>query len=73
MAEVAAVAARRRWPALWRRRQLGGSAISAVAAVHLEVRWQHGGGGGNNVALAAAAWHMPTLILMVTMTTMIDY
>jgi hypothetical protein len=39
----------------------------------LEVLRQHGGGGNNNVALAVATWHMLTIILMVTMTTMIDY
>ncbi len=58
------------WQPRW---QLGGSAILAVAAAHLEVRWQHGGGGSINVALAAAAWHMLTIIAMITKTTMIDY
>jgi hypothetical protein len=71
-AEVAAAAAWRGWPAWQRRQQLGGSGILAVAAARLEVRRQRGSG-GNNVALAAAAWHMLTIIAMVTMTTMIDY
>jgi hypothetical protein len=39
----------------------------------LEVRQQRGGGSDNNVALAVAMWHMLTIILMVTMTMMIDY
>ncbi len=60
-------------PAWQRRRQLGRSAILAVAAAHLEVRRQRGGGGGNNGVFAAAAWRMLTIILIVTMMTMIDY
>jgi hypothetical protein len=44
-----------------------------VAAARLEVQRQHGGSGGNNAALAVAAWHMLTIIAMVTMTTIIDY
>ncbi len=67
------MAARRRQPAWRQRRQLGGSAILAVAAAHLEVRWQRGGRGGNNAVLAAAAWRMLTIIAMVTMMTIIDY
>jgi hypothetical protein len=66
-------AARRRRPAWQRRRQLSRSAISAVAAACLEVWRQHGGSGDSNVALAVATWHMLTMILMVTMTMMIDY
>ncbi len=72
-AEVAAAAARQRRPAWRQRRQLGRSAILAVAAAHLEVRWQRGSGGDNNAALAAAVWRMLIIIAMVTMMTMIDY
>ncbi len=73
MAEVA-VAAARLWRPAWRwSRQLGRSAILAVAAVRLEMRRQRGGGGGNNGVLAAAAWHMLIIFLIFTMTMMIDY
>ncbi len=70
---MAAAAARQQWPAWRRRQQIGGNAILAVAAACLEVRWQRGDDGGNNVALAATAWCMLTIILMVMMTRMIDY
>jgi hypothetical protein len=40
--EVAVAAAQRWWPAWQRRRQLGRSAILAVAAARLEVRRQRG-------------------------------
>ncbi len=50
MAEVAAAAAWRQWPAWQWRRQLGGSAILAVAAARVEVQQQRGGGDGNNGA-----------------------
>ncbi len=63
----------RRRPAWQRRRQLGGSAILAVAAVRLEMRWQHSGGSINSGALVAAAWHMLIIILILTMTMMTDY
>ncbi len=59
-------------PALQRRRQLGGSAILAIAAAHLEMRRQRGGGSSNNCALEAAAWHMLIIILIVSMTMIID-
>ncbi len=73
MAEVAATAAQQQWPA-WRwRRQLGRSAMLAVAAACLEVQQQRGGSGGNNTVLVGAAWCMLTITAMVTMTTMIDY
>ncbi len=52
LAEVVGVAARWRQPAWRRRRQLGRSAILAVAVARLEIRRQRGGGGGNNGALA---------------------
>ncbi len=69
---MAAAGAWWQWPA-WRRRwQLGGSAILAVAAAHLEMRRQRGGGGGNNDALAAAAWCMLIIILIITMLMIID-
>ncbi len=62
LAEVAAAAARLRRQA-WRwRRQLGGSAILAVAAARLEMRRQRGGGGSNNRVLAVAAWCMLIII-----------
>jgi hypothetical protein len=70
---VAAAAARRRWPAWRRRRQLGRSAILAVAAVRLEMRRQRGGGGSNKGVLATAVWHMLIIILIVMMTMMIGY
>ncbi len=72
MAEMTAAAAWLRWLAWQWRGQLGGSAILAVAAVHLEMRWQRGGGGSNNGASTAAAWHMLIIILILTMTMMID-
>jgi hypothetical protein len=50
-AEVVAAAARQWWPAWRQRRQLGKSAVLAVAAVRLEVRQQRGGNGGNNTAV----------------------
>jgi hypothetical protein len=67
-----AAAAWWRQPAWQWRRQLGRNTISAAAAAHLEVQWQHGGNGGVNVALAAAVWRMLMMISMVTMTMMID-
>jgi hypothetical protein len=69
---VAAAAARWRRPAWRQRRQLGGSAILAVAAVHLEMRRWRGGGGSNNGALAAAAWRMLIIVLIIMMMMMID-
>ncbi len=52
MAEVVAAAAWWWRPAWQRRRQLGRSAILAVAAAHLEVRQQQHGVGGDNVVYA---------------------
>ncbi len=72
MVEVAAAAARWQQPA-WRQRQLGRSAILAVAAARLEMWQQCGGGGSNNGALAAAAWCMLIIISIDTMMMMIDY
>ncbi len=66
------VGARWRQPAWGQRRQLGRSAILAVAAAHLEMRRQRGGGSGNNGALEAAAWCMLIIILILTMTMIID-
>ncbi len=67
------MAAAWRWRPAWRgRRQLGRSAILAVAAARLKVQRQHDGSSGNNVVLAAETWHMLTIILMVTMMTIID-
>ncbi len=69
---MATVAARWQWPA-WRwRRQLGQSAISAIAAARSEMRQQHGGGGSNNGVLAVAAWRMLIIILIITMTMIIE-
>ncbi len=46
--------------------------ILAVAAARLEM-WRHCGGGGcNNGVLEAAAWHMLIIILIITMTMIID-
>ncbi len=73
MAEVVAAAARWRRPAWRQRRQLGGSAILAVAAARLEMRQQRGDGVGSNGALAAATWRMLIIILIVTMVMMIDH
>ncbi len=72
-AEVVAATARRRWPAWQQRWQLGGSTILVEAAARLEVWQQCGGGSGNNGVFAVAAWHMLTIILIVTMMMMIDY
>ncbi len=72
-AEVVAAAARQRRPPWRQRRQLGRSAILAVAGARLEMRWQHGGGNSNNGALAATVWHVLIIILIVMMTMMIDY
>ncbi len=66
---MVAAAAWQRRPAWRRRRQLGGSAILAVAAAHFEMRWQCGGGS----MLVAAVWRVLITILIVTMTMMIDY
>ncbi len=70
---MVAAAAQWRQPAWQQRQQLGGSAILAVAAVRLEMQWQHGGSSGNNGALAVAAWRMLIIILIIRMTMMIDY
>ncbi len=67
-----AAGARWRQPAWWRRRQLGRSAILAVAAARLEMRQQRGDGGGNNGALESAAWRMLIIILIVMTTMIID-
>jgi hypothetical protein len=72
-AEVVAAAAWQPWSAWQRRRQLGRSAILAVAGAHLEMRRRHGGGGSNNSVLAAAVWRVLKINLIVTMTMMIDY
>ncbi len=72
-AEVVVAAAWQRWPAWQRRRQLDRSAISAVAGTGLEMQQRRGGGGSNNSVLAVAVWHVLRIILIVTMTMMIDY
>ncbi len=69
---MAAAEARWRRPAWWQRQKLGGSVISAVAAVRLEMQRHCGGGGGNNGALEAAAWRMLIIILIIKMTMIID-
>ncbi len=70
---MAAAAAQQRRPA-WRwRRQLGRSTILAVAGARLEMRRQRAGGGSNNGVFVAAVWHVLIIILIATMTMMIDY
>jgi hypothetical protein len=72
LAEVVVAGARWLRPAWRQRRQLGRSAILAIAAARLEIRRQRSGGCGNNGALEVAAWCMLIIILIVTMTMIID-